>query len=78
MDEPRRARRRATSTYFETGEADAEVARDWREEKAPGHEGAGENEAGAAGEDGEDPAGRPAGFREYGKSKDPATTCPRS
>jgi len=66
-----------TSTYFETGEADAEVARDWRGEKTAGQHSAGEDQAGAAGEDEENPAGKPAGFREYGKSKDSRDDLPQ-
>jgi len=57
-----------TSTYFETGEADAEVARDWRGEKDADQ---------AGGDDQENPAGRPAGFREYGKSKDSRDDLPQ-
>jgi hypothetical protein len=59
-----------TSTYFETGEADAEVARDWRGEKSAGQDSTGGDHEGAGGADGENPAGKPGGFREYGKSKD--------
>jgi hypothetical protein len=61
-----------TSTYFETGEADAEVPRDWRGEKAAGQDG---DQPG--GGDGENPAGRPAGFREHGKSKDSRDDLPQ-
>jgi hypothetical protein len=66
-----------TSTYFETGEADAEVARDWRGEKSPGQGGADGDQAGADGEDEENLAGRPAGFRAYGKSKDSRDDLPQ-
>jgi hypothetical protein len=59
-----------TSTYFETGEADAEVARDWRREKSAGQDSTGGDQEGAGGADEENPAGKPGGFREYGKSKD--------
>src|SRR5262249_35466109 len=59
-----------TSTYFETGEADAEVARDWRGEKTAGHDGAGGDQAGAGDDDADNPPGKPGGFRAYGKSKD--------
>ena len=58
-----------TSTYFETGAADEELARDWRGEKAAGQD--------AAGGDEENPAGKPAGFREYGKSKDSRDDLPQ-
>jgi hypothetical protein len=61
-----------TSAYFETGEADAEVPRDWRGEKAAGQDG---DQPG--GGDGENPAGRPAGFREHGKSKDSRDDLPQ-
>jgi hypothetical protein len=66
-----------TSTYFEVGEADTEVPRDRRGEKAAGQDSAGEDQAGAARGDGENPAGRPAGFREYGKSKDSRDDLPQ-
>jgi Transposase DDE domain len=62
-----------TSTYFETGEADAEVPRDWRGEET----GQDEVHPGAGGGDDENPAGRPAGFREYGKSKDSRDDLPQ-
>jgi hypothetical protein len=58
-----------TSTYFEAGEPDEEVPRDWRGEKAAGQP--------VEDGDGEDPAGRPAGFREYGKSKDSRDDLPQ-
>jgi hypothetical protein len=60
-----------TSTYFETGEADEEVPRDWRGEKSAGQDG----QEAADGE--ENPAGKPAGFREYGKSKDSRDDLPQ-
>ena len=66
-----------TSTYFETGEADAEVARDWRGEKSAGQDGTGGDQAGAGGGDEENPAGKPAGFRAYGKSKDSRDDLPQ-
>jgi len=59
-----------TSTYFEAAEADEEVARDWRGEKPAGQE-----HAGGDGE--ENPAGKPAGFRAYGKSKDSRDDLPQ-
>jgi hypothetical protein len=66
-----------TSTYFETSAADEEVPRDWRGEKSTGQDTASGDQAGA-GEDGEEnPAGRPAGFREYGKSKDSRDDLPQ-
>src|SRR5512142_608083 len=52
-----------TSTYFETGEADAEVPRDWRGEPAAGEEDA-------------DPE-KTAGFRVHGKSKDSRDDLPQ-
>ena len=61
-----------TSTYFETGEADAEVPRDWRGEKDAG-QAADQPDPG----DEENPAGKPAGFREYGKSKDSRDDLPQ-
>jgi hypothetical protein len=65
-----------TSTYFETGAADEEVPRDWRGEKPAGQDTAGG--APALGEDdGENPAGKPGGFREYGKSKDSRDDLPQ-
>jgi hypothetical protein len=66
-----------TSTYFETGEADAEVARDWRGEKSAGQDSIGGDQAGAGGGDEENPAGKPAGFRAYGKSKDSRDDLPQ-
>jgi hypothetical protein len=66
-----------TSTYFETGEADAEVARDWRGEKSAGQDSTGGDQAGAGGGDEENPAGKPAGFRAYGKSKDSRDDLPQ-
>ena len=66
-----------TSTYYEAGEADPEVARDWRGEKAAGQHRASEGQAGAGGGDEENPAGRPAGFREHGKSKDSRDDLPQ-
>jgi len=65
-----------TSTYFETGEADAEVARDWRGEKPAGQDRAGGDQAGGGGDE-ENPAGKPAGFRAYGKSKDSRDDLPQ-
>ena len=66
-----------TSTYFETGAADEETARDWRGEKAAGRHGDGGDENQSANGDEENPAGRPAGFREYGKSKDSRDDLPQ-
>ena len=66
-----------TSTYFEAGEADAEVARDWRGEKTAGQDAAGGDRAGAGDDDEENPAGKPAGFRAYGKSKDSRDDLPQ-
>jgi hypothetical protein len=66
-----------TSTYFETGEADAEVARDWRGEKSAGQDSTGGDQAGGGGGDEENPAGKPAGFRAYGKSKDSRDDLPQ-
>ena len=66
-----------TSTYFETGEADTEVARDWRGEKSAGQDSTGGDQAGAGGGDEENPAGTPAGFRAYGKSKDSRDDLPQ-
>ena len=69
-----------TSTYFEVGAADEEVPRDRRGEKAPRRDGAG-GDGGQPGTDDpgdeEDPAGKPAGFREYGKSKDSRDDLPQ-
>ena len=65
-----------TSTYFETGEADGEVPRDWRREKTAGQEPA-DGGGQASGGDGENPPGRPGGFREYGKSKDSRDDLPQ-
>ena len=65
-----------TSTYFEAGEADEEVARDWRGEKPAGQGHASGDQAGSGGDE-ENPAGRPAGFRAYGKSKDPRDDLPQ-
>ena len=65
-----------TSTYFEAGEADEEVARDWRGEKPAGREHASGDQAGSGGGE-ENPAGRPAGFRAYGKSKDSRDDLPQ-
>jgi hypothetical protein len=66
-----------TSTYFEAGEADAEVARDWRGEKSAGQDGTGGDQAGAGGDGEENPHGKPAGFRAYGKSKDSRDDLPQ-
>jgi len=63
-----------TSTYFETGEADAEVPRDWRGEKDARQDA---DQAGAGGGDEEDPPGKPGGFRAYGKSKDSRDDLPQ-
>ena len=63
-----------TSTYFETGDADEEVPRDWRGEKDARQDG-GTRRAPATDE--ENPAGKPAGFREYGKSKDSRDDLPQ-
>ena len=62
------------STYFETGEADAEVPRDWRGEKDARQDA---DQAGAGGGDEEDPPGKPGGFRAYGKSKDSRDDLPQ-
>ena len=64
-----------TSTYFEVGEADEEVPRDWRGEKTAGQDGTDGDQPG--GGDGENPAGKPAGFREHGKSKDSRDDLPQ-
>ena len=66
-----------TSTYFETGEADAEVPRDWRGEKSAGQDSMGGDQAGAGGGDEENPPGKPAGFRAHGKSKDSRDDLPQ-
>ena len=63
-----------TSTYFETGEADAEVPRDWRGEKDTRQDST--DADGGEDEDG-NPPGKPAGFREYGKSKDSRDDLPQ-
>ena len=63
-----------TSTYFETGEADAEVPRDWRGEKDTRQDSTDADHG--EGEDG-NPPGKPAGFREYGKSKDSRDDLPQ-
>jgi hypothetical protein len=63
-----------TSTYFETGEADEQVPRDWRGEKASGQD---PDQAGAGEGDEENPPGKPGGFREYGKSKDSRDDLPQ-
>ena len=65
-----------TSTYFEVGAADEEVARDWRGEKTAGQDTAG-GDGEEAGGHGENPAGKPGGFREYGKSKDSRDDLPQ-
>jgi Transposase DDE domain len=62
-----------TSTYFETGAADEEAARDWRGEKSAGQDSIGGDQAGAGGGDEENPAG----FRAYGKSKDSRGDLPQ-
>jgi hypothetical protein len=67
-----------TSTYFETGEADAEVPRDSRGEKTAGRDGADGDQADAgAGDEEENPPGKPGGFRAYGKSKDSRDDLPQ-
>jgi Transposase DDE domain len=67
-----------TSTYFEAGEADAEVPRDWRGEKTAGRGSADGDQAGAGeGDEEEDPPGKPGGFRAYGKSKDSRDDLPQ-
>jgi Transposase DDE domain len=66
-----------TSTYFEAGETDEEVPRDWRGERTTGQDGDSGRQGGGGGDDEEDPAGRPAGFREYGKSKDSRDDLPQ-
>ena len=66
-----------TPAYFETGEADDEVARDWRGEKAAGQDDVDGNRDRPAGGDGENPAGKPAGFRAYGKSRDSRDGLPQ-
>jgi hypothetical protein len=63
-----------TSTYFETGAADEEIPRDWRGEKGASQDG---DQPGTGGGDDENPAGRPAGFRAYGKSKDSRDDLPQ-
>ena len=66
-----------TSTYFETGAADEEVPRDWRGEKTAGQDDDGSGDQAGAGEDEENPVGKPAGFRAYGKSKDSRDDLPQ-
>ena len=66
-----------TSTYFKAGEADAETLRGSHGEKTAGQDGTGGDQAGATGEDEENPPGKPAGFREYGKSKDSRDDLPQ-
>ncbi len=65
-----------TSTYFETGEADAEVPRDWRGEKDTRQDSTDADGGEDEDEDG-NPPGKPAGFREYGKSKDSRDDLPQ-
>jgi len=65
-----------TSTYFETGEADAETPRDWRGEK-DGRQDGGDGGQPEGGDEEEIPAGKPAGFRAYGKSKDSRDDLPQ-
>jgi Transposase DDE domain len=65
-----------TSTYFETGAADEEAERDWRGEKSAGQDTPGGDQAGGGGDE-ENPPGKPAGFREYGKSKDSRDDLPQ-
>jgi Transposase DDE domain len=64
-----------TSTYFEAGEAGEEAPRDWRGEKTAGQDGTDGDQPG--GGDGENPAGKPAGFGEHGKSKDSRDGLPQ-
>jgi hypothetical protein len=66
-----------TSTYFEAGEVDEEVPRDRRGERTAGQNGDSGRQGDGGGDDGEDPAGRPAGFRDYGKSKDSRDDLPQ-
>ena len=66
-----------TSTYFEAGGADEEVPRDWRGEKTAGQDSADAGQGGGGSDDGENPDGRPAGFQEYGKSKDSRDDLPQ-
>ena len=66
-----------TSTYFETGEADAEIPRDWRGEKDGRQDGGGGGDQPEGGDEEENPAGQPAGFRAYGKSKDSRDDLPQ-
>ena len=66
-----------TSTYFEAGAADEEVLRDWRGEKSAGQDTADGDQAGTGEGDEENPPGKPAGFREYGKSKDSRDDLPQ-
>jgi hypothetical protein len=63
-----------TSTYFETGEAGAEVPRDWRGEKDTRQD---STDAGGGEDEDGNPPGKPAGFREYGKSKDSRDDLPQ-
>ena len=65
-----------TSTYFETGEADAEIPRDWRGEK-DGRQDGGDSDQPEGGDEEGNPAGKPAGFRAYGKSKDSRDDLPQ-
>ena len=53
------------------------MARDWRGEKSAGQDSIGGDQAGAGGGDEENPAGKPAGFRAYGKSKDSRDDLPQ-
>jgi hypothetical protein len=67
-----------TSTYFEAGEADEEIPRDWRGEKTAGQDGDSSRQGDESGDDGENPPpGKPAGFRAYGKSKDSRDDLPQ-
>jgi hypothetical protein len=66
-----------TSTYFEAGEADAEVAWDWRGEKTAGQDTADEEREEAGSNDEENPPGKAGGFRAYGKSKDSRDDLPQ-
>jgi hypothetical protein len=68
-----------TSTYFEAGEADEEVARDWRGERTAGQDGDGGRQDDGAGDDGggNGPESRP-GSGPTASPRTPATTGPRS
>ena len=66
-----------TSTYFEAGEADEEVPRDWRGEKTAGQDGDSGHQAAGAGTRRTRPAGQP-GSGSTASPRTPATTCRRS